>query len=180
MNINVDNLNNVRRDAGTHFRNKKEEYLRAKIEELETKSKIKNINDLYRGIIDTKKGYQLRTNIVKGEKSDLVPDSHSILARWRKHFSQLLNVHGINDVEHTEIHTSEPLALKPSAFQVELAIERLKSHKSTGTDQITAKLINAWGRTNRNVIHKLISIWNKKELPGVQEVDQCAYIQEER
>jgi len=79
----VDNLNNVRRDASRHFRNKKKAYLKAKIEELETNSKIKNIRDLYRGISDFKKGYQSRTNVVKDGKSDLVADSHSILARWR-------------------------------------------------------------------------------------------------
>ena len=42
---NVDNLNNVRRDASRHFRNKKKANLRAKIEELETNSKINNIRD---------------------------------------------------------------------------------------------------------------------------------------
>ena len=36
---NVDNLNNVRRDAGRHFRNKKKAYMRANIEELENNSK---------------------------------------------------------------------------------------------------------------------------------------------
>ena len=64
----VDNLNNVRREVSRHFRNKKKVYLRAKIEELETNSKIQNIRDLYRGINDTKKGYQPRCNIVKDEK----------------------------------------------------------------------------------------------------------------
>jgi hypothetical protein len=38
---NVDNLNNVRREASRHFRNKKKEYLKGKIEELETYIKIK-------------------------------------------------------------------------------------------------------------------------------------------
>jgi hypothetical protein len=42
----LDNLNNVRRDASRHFRNKKKAYLKAKIEELETNSNIKNIRDL--------------------------------------------------------------------------------------------------------------------------------------
>ena len=53
---NVDNLNNVpiRREASRHFRNKKKEYMKAKIEELETNSKIKIIRDLYRGINDFK------------------------------------------------------------------------------------------------------------------------------
>jgi len=61
------------------------------------------------------KGHQPRTDIVKDEKSDLVTYSHSILARWRKHFSQLLNVQGVNDVQ-TEIHTGEPLVPGFSAF----------------------------------------------------------------
>jgi len=51
---NVDNLNYVRRKVSRHFRNKEKEYLKAKIEELETNSKIKNIRDLYRGINDLK------------------------------------------------------------------------------------------------------------------------------
>jgi len=38
---NVDNMNNVRREASRHFRNKKKEYLKAKFEELENNSKIK-------------------------------------------------------------------------------------------------------------------------------------------
>jgi len=58
---------------------KKDEYLKAKINELETNSKI-NIRDLYRGVNDFKKGYQPRTNVVKDEKGDLITDSHSILA----------------------------------------------------------------------------------------------------
>ena len=51
---NVDNLNNIRRDASRHFRNKKKASLKVKIEELETKSKINNVRDLYRGINDFK------------------------------------------------------------------------------------------------------------------------------
>jgi hypothetical protein len=56
-----------------------------------------------------KKSYQLRTNTVKYEKGDLVADSYSVLSRWRKYFSQLLNVHGVNDVRQTDLHTTEPL-----------------------------------------------------------------------
>jgi hypothetical protein len=82
--------------AGT----KKKDYLKAKINELQTNSKNKNIRDLYTGISDFKKGYQPRTNVVKDEKGDLVVDSHRILATW----SQLLNVHGVNDVRQTEVY----------------------------------------------------------------------------
>jgi hypothetical protein len=64
--------------ASRHFRNKRKKYLEAKIYELETKSTTKNIRDLYKGIIEFKKGYQPRTNIVQGEKSDLFTDCNSI------------------------------------------------------------------------------------------------------
>jgi hypothetical protein len=83
----IDNLNNVSREAGRHFMNKNKEYLKVKIDELKTNSKTKNLRDFYMGIIDSKKGYHPRTNIVKDEKDGLVTDSHSILARWRNHFS---------------------------------------------------------------------------------------------
>src|SRR5215831_10162697 len=163
---NVDNLNNVRRDASRYFRNKKKAYLRAKIKELETNSKINNIRDLYRGINYFKKGYQPRTIIVKDEKGDLVADFRSIMARWRNYFSQLLNIHGASDDRQAEIHTAEPLVPEPSYWEVESAIKKLKSHKSPGMDQIPAELIKAGGETLCCAIHKLIiSIWNKEELP---------------
>ena len=56
---------------------------------------MNNIRDLYRSIKNFKKVYQLRTNAVKHEKGDLATDCHSILARWRNHPYQLLNVHGL-------------------------------------------------------------------------------------
>jgi hypothetical protein len=56
---------------------------------------------LIRGITDFKKGYKPRPNIVKDEKGDLVTDCHSISEWERNHFSQLLNVHGVNEVRQT-------------------------------------------------------------------------------
>ena len=102
---------------------------------------------MYRGISDFKKGYQSRCNIVKNEKVDLVADSQGIVVMWRNYFSQLFNVHGVKDVGHAEIHTAEPLVPEPSAFEVELAISKLKSHKSPGIDEIPAELIKAGGGT---------------------------------
>ena len=40
-------------------------------------------------------------------------------------------------------HTAEPLVPESSAFEFELAIEKLISHKSPGIDQIPAELIKA-------------------------------------
>jgi len=64
----------------------------------------------------------------------LVTDSYSILATLG---NQLLNVHGVNCVKQTEIHTAEPLGPE------RLRLIWLK-HTSPSTDQITAELINLY------------------------------------
>jgi hypothetical protein len=70
--MNEDNFNNIKREASRHFRNKKREYLKDKINELESTSKNKNIIDLYRVINVFKRGYQPRTKLLKDEKGDLL------------------------------------------------------------------------------------------------------------
>ena len=52
-----------------------------------------------------------------------------------------------------------------SAFEFEMAIEKLKRHRSPGIDQIPAELMKARSRKFRSEVSKLInSIWNKDEL----------------
>jgi hypothetical protein len=77
---------------------------------------------LYRNISDLKNIYQPITKIVKDEKGALFADSHRILARWLNDFSHLLNMH----------------VPELSIFGVQLAVEKLKSHKSPGIDQTPA------------------------------------------
>jgi hypothetical protein len=55
--VNKNNLSDVRREANRRFRNKKREYLKDKINELESNSRNKNIRHLYRGINEFKKRY---------------------------------------------------------------------------------------------------------------------------
>jgi len=75
-------------------------------------------------------------------------------------------VHGVKDVGQAEIHTAEPLVPEPSASEFELAIDKLKSHKSPDIGQIPAELIKEGGRIIFLEIHKLItSIWKKEKLP---------------
>ena len=58
---------------------------------------------------------------------------------------------------------------EPSAFEVELTIEKLKRHKSRGIDQIPAEYIKAGGTSIHSAIHNFINcIWNKEKLPEVE------------
>ena len=45
-------------------------------------------------------------------------------------FLPAIELHGVNDIKHIDIHTAEAPVLQLSAFEIELAIEKLKSHKS--------------------------------------------------
>jgi hypothetical protein len=82
-------VNNASREASRHFRNKKRDILKDKINELAMNSMNKNITDLYRGINKFKGGYQPRSNLMEDENGDLLDDSHNILNRWKNYFSQL-------------------------------------------------------------------------------------------
>jgi hypothetical protein len=88
----------------------------------------------------------------------------NLLTRRRNHFSQPLNIYGVNDVRQTEIHTAEPVVPEPNAFEVEMAIENLKSHRSLliisqqngleqGVEQTALRYTN------------LYSIWNNEKFP---------------
>jgi hypothetical protein len=97
---------------------------------------------------------------------DLLADSHNVLKRWKKYFSQLLNVHRVSGVRQIEIHTAGSLVSDHSPSEIEIAVAKLKSYKSPGMNQIPPELIQAVGETLRSEIHKLNnSVWNKEELP---------------
>jgi len=54
---------------------------------------------------------------------------------------------------------------KPSAFEFQKAIEKLKRHKSPGINQIP-ELITARGSRIRSEILKIINlVWNREEFP---------------
>ena len=81
----------------------------------------------------------------------MVADCHSISARWRNNLFQLLNVNGVNYVRNKNSRTN-------SASECEIAIEKVKRHKSPGTDHVQAELIKeAGGRTIHSEIQKLHS-----------------------
>jgi hypothetical protein len=90
-----DNLQHLRCETSRTFRNKKRQYLKGKINELETNNKNKNIRDLYRGINEFKKGYQPRINIIKDQNGNLIAGPQSVLNRWKSFFNQVLNVRGV-------------------------------------------------------------------------------------
>ena len=102
-------------------------------------------------LITTTRPPTIRTQSLKGPRAKSLPapgftasptlpvrkgspwdHSHNIVVRWRKFSSQLFNMLGVKDAGQAEIYTTEPPVPDPSASEVELAIDKLKSHKSPG------------------------------------------------
>jgi hypothetical protein len=103
---------------------------------LESNSKNKS-KDLYRSITEFKKGYQLRTNLVKDERGYLLADSHKILNRWKNYFFQLLNVQGQVRLKFTQqSHLCQSLV----PLRLRSLLESRKS-MSPGSDQIPTEMI---------------------------------------
>jgi hypothetical protein len=99
-------LNNVRREISRHFRNRKREYLKDKINKLATKSTTKNNRYPYRRINEFKAGYQPRSNPVKDENGDMLADFNTNVSRRKSYFFRLLDVHNVSDVKQKYIQLS--------------------------------------------------------------------------
>jgi hypothetical protein len=119
----------MRCEASRHFRNKKREYLKDKINELATKNKVKNIRDLYRGINKFKRGYQPRSNLVKDENGDVLADFHNSSNR-----------------QIEEIHTAELLVPNPSTFEIEILVELIQAGGETLWSEIHKLINSVWNK----------------------------------
>ena len=88
---------------------------------------------------------------------------------------QLVMVHGVNDVRQTETQTVQPLMPKPIAFEIEMAVGKLKRCKALSIDQTPAeqKMIRQkrdevtgfWRRVHNEELHDLYSLLNIIRVP---------------
>jgi hypothetical protein len=91
----------------------------------------------------------------------MVTDCHGILATWRKLFSRLRNVRGVNDVRQTDIHTAEPLGPEPSAFEVEMANEKLKDTNHHALTKSQQNRLKQGGKTIRSAIRNFLILFGR-------------------
>ena len=106
----------------------------------ETNSKVKNTRDLYRGISDFKKGYQPRNNTVKVRRV-ICLQTPTVFWLGGGNISLSFSLYmGLMMLDRNTYNRAT--SATSSTFEFEMAIEKLKRHKSLGTDQIPAELIN--------------------------------------
>jgi hypothetical protein len=65
-----------------------------------------------------------------------------------------LNLHRAGGVRQIEVHTAEPFVPQPIASQFEVAVGKLRKHKSPGFDQIPAEIVPAGGELIKFIVNK--------------------------
>jgi O-glycosyl hydrolase len=128
--INEDNVDIVQQEASRSFRMKKRG--------MSDKNKLLSLKQIIRSkVLETPAEALtiLRTNMVREKNGDLLGDSYNIFNRWMNYFVQLLDVHGVNTVRQTAVHTAEPLVTEDKTV-----LQKLERYKLPGIDQIMAEL----------------------------------------
>ena len=105
----------------------------------------------------------------KDENNTVITQMNHILNRWKDYFSTILNL----DTDDTlSNHRIQPTAcnnqtdgeVPPPSYEICSIINKLKSNKAEGTDNIIPKLVKQGGRTLKQRIYKLIlMIWEKEQ-----------------
>jgi len=105
----------------------------------------------------------------KDTSGNTISHINEVLARWKEYFQNLLIVPTTPErLQQTSERTDNHDEIAPPPFnEICTIINKLKTNKAAGTDNITGGLIKHGGRTLKQKIHKLIcNIWNTETLPA--------------
>jgi hypothetical protein len=105
-------------------------------------------------------------------KTTVITQMDKILNIWKEYFCTILNS-GIDElscnhrIQSTTDNQTDTEILSPSYNEVCSIINKLKSNKAGGTDNIIHDLIKQGGGTLKQRIYKhIIMIWEKEQLPN--------------
>jgi hypothetical protein len=104
----------------------------------------------------------------KDSSGNTISQIDDMLERWKEYFQNLLNIPIVPErprLISEGIEDHDELA-PPTYNEICSIINKLKTNKAAGTDNIQGKLIKHGGRTLRQKIHRLIlNIWITESLP---------------
>ena len=146
----VGDLNNVRREASRYFRNKKKKYLKAKIDELETGSKIRNIRDLYMVISDLRR--RVASLELMQQRMRRVIGLQTPTVFWLGGGTSSVNslsIHGVRRQKYIQL-SHQGLSRVPLSLRWLLKSQK---DKSPGISEIPPELVKVGGWTIRSEIH---------------------------
>lgn len=136
------------------------------ISKMESFNRNGNARDFYKNVKRQRNGFQARSTKIKDKEGQLLSDKDSIAGRWKEYFHELLNRPVTADRQTSVHHFVEPLIETPSYEEVVTAINKLKSQKAPGEDNVPAELIKHGGPELWNRLHRIIvKVWEDENLP---------------
>lgn len=160
-----------RRLANRIIKSKKREYNNNIILNIDEDLRTGNTRQGYREIRFIKQGYRPKCSFCKDTEGKILSNPDDIMTRWRDHFKLLLNPD--NEESEEEEDSRQQILVEresevepPSIDEIQTAIQKLKSGKSPGKDNLSAEFFRAGGTQMIQTMHRLIlMIWNKEEIP---------------
>jgi hypothetical protein len=106
--------------------------------------------------------------LCKGPNGDLISEKALVLRRWKQYFCELLNYEDLMVSRYQEnilLSTDTEITI-PIYEEINGIINKLKSNRAPGPDNITGELIKNGGCTLKRRIYKqMLNIWNCEQIP---------------
>lgn len=158
-----------RREASKIYRQKKRRFQKNCMENLEILRDRNEVRRFYQNVNKQRKGFVPTSTACNDKSGNLITNKQEILRRWEEFFSELLNG---NDNRMTpqyedcsQFQNTEDVP-PPTITEVDFAIQKMKNHKSPGSDGIPAELFKVAGSSFIRAFHQLLlKIWIKEEMP---------------
>ena len=162
----------LKRTVQCRIREIKNDWWRAKAEELQNLSDINNSRAFFRATKEiygpTSKG---QVPLKSKDGKTTIKSEREINDRWREHFEGLLNQETTYDKDIINIIPQHPvddtMSRIPTLEDAKTSINRMKSNKAAGPDGIPADIYKHGGNLIQNQLHMLIvKIWVSEQIPS--------------
>ncbi|CAG9839544.1 unnamed protein product [Diabrotica balteata] len=160
----IDRYKNLRREEKRIHRKKKRDSENDMLERLESHMSHGETRKFYHQINSIRKEFKPRINYCNDKEGNLLTNKEGILLRWVEHFRELLEGEPTNNIELE--YRNEELVEPPSIDEVKISIEKLRNHRSPGSDGIPAELFKHGGEQLTKVMREIVCrIWSEEQMP---------------
>jgi len=144
--------------ANVLIRWKKKIWLNNKILQMEHNHKRNDARKFFQEIKSFKPQQTILATTCKDTSGNIIKQIDEVLARWKEYFQNFLSVSITPERQQqiSERNDNHDETAPPTYNEICTIINKLKTNKAAGTDNITGELIKHGRRTLKQKIHKLI------------------------
>ena len=158
-----------RKEANVLFRQKKNAWIKNKILQIEHNQKTNETRKFFQEIKIFKPQQIILPTTCKDSRGNTISQTDDVLARWKEYFQNILSVTtALERLNLKSERTDNYDEVEPPTYnEICSTINKLKTDKAAGTDNIPGELIKHGKRNLKQKIYILIqNIWNNETLPA--------------